>query len=168
MAYSSPATVSDGNVAPATWGNSVKAATDYLANPPAARVYKATTQSINSGAVTTLNFDTERFDTAALHDNVTNNNRLTLPATGLYIVGAFASWGADTDYSRQAVGLRLNGGTVIVQTDVPNPTGLAVACSALWKFTAADYVDAFGFQVNTSSGANTVAAELWAVWVGLG
>jgi hypothetical protein len=50
-----------------------------------ARVYHSTTQSVGA-AVTALNMDSEDFDTDTYHDNTTNNTRLTVPATGYYLV----------------------------------------------------------------------------------
>src|SRR5947207_13129449 len=53
---------------------------------PAALVHNSVAQNIASGATATINFDVEDFDTDGLHDNVTNNARLTAPAAGLYLL----------------------------------------------------------------------------------
>jgi hypothetical protein len=51
-------------------------------------VYASANQSINNTTFTTLNFDSEEFDTDAFHDNSTNNNRITIPSGkgGKYLV----------------------------------------------------------------------------------
>lgn len=46
------------------------------------QVRKAATQSIPNGTITALNFDTENWDDAAWHSNVTNNTRITVNYTG--------------------------------------------------------------------------------------
>lgn len=56
---------------------------------PRASVYKSANQALTSG-LDVLTFDTEKYDVGVMHDNVTNNSRLTVPANqgGLYhIVG---------------------------------------------------------------------------------
>jgi hypothetical protein len=53
---------------------------------PAALVHNSVAQSIASGATATINFDVEDFDVGGLHGNVTNNTRLTVSTTGLYLL----------------------------------------------------------------------------------
>jgi hypothetical protein len=52
---------------------------------PRASVYKSGTQAASPGA-NIVSFDSERFDVGSMHDNVTNNSRITIPAGqgGLY------------------------------------------------------------------------------------
>lgn len=178
MAYSTPATVSDGNVAPATWGNSVKAATDYLANPPACRVFHNAAQSIPSNANTVLSFNSERVDTATMHDPVTNNSRITMNDAGLYVVTASVSIAAAADYTALGLHFRVNGANFIAATflgTIADATyGYVVALSTIWKFAAADYVEAMLLQKNAAAAArNTIVAasyspEFAATWIGLG
>src|SRR5436190_18614672 len=53
---------------------------------PSALVHNAVPQTIALGATATINFDAADFDTDGLHDNATNNSRLTVPADGLYLL----------------------------------------------------------------------------------
>lgn len=46
------------------------------------KIYLLNPQSIASATPTVLNFDASSFDTVGLHDNVTNNSRITIPTTG--------------------------------------------------------------------------------------
>src|SRR5689334_6638767 len=60
---------------------------------PAVRVTHNTTQSITNNTATVLAFNTERFDqaggaSAAMHDTVTNNSRLTALYAGIYLINA--------------------------------------------------------------------------------
>lgn len=178
MAYSSPATVSDGNVAPASWGNSVKAATDYLANPPACRVYHNTTQSVSDSVVTPLVFNSERFDTDTMHDTVTNTGRITFKTAGLYIVTLTFAYANAADYLSASAKIRLNGATELVETFGGTQTDANdhyfVNVTTLYKFAVNDYVEALAWQNNTANTARNVVAagnkspEFAAVWVGLG
>jgi hypothetical protein len=65
-----------------------------------ARVTKSATQSVNNSSDTAVTFNTESYDTDGIHDNVTNNTRLTVPAGVSYVdIGynlAWASGAADT------------------------------------------------------------------------
>lgn len=51
-------------------------------NQPRCRLRKATTWAMTNGAYASVVFDTEDFDVGSLHDNVTNNTRVTIPALG--------------------------------------------------------------------------------------
>src|SRR5262245_40483526 len=62
---------------------------------PAARAYHSANQSINSGTNTTLNFDSERFDSDTIHDNVTNNSRLTCKTAGKYLICCNVRWASN-------------------------------------------------------------------------
>jgi hypothetical protein len=53
---------------------------------PATKVYKGSITALPNGVETTLTFDTERFDSANLHDNTTNPDRLTCQQAGLYLI----------------------------------------------------------------------------------
>jgi hypothetical protein len=61
-----------------------------------ALVYKTGNQSINSGTYTILSWDAEVYDTDGLHDNVTNNSRLTVPAGCTLARTSFGIVGSNT------------------------------------------------------------------------
>ena len=56
------------------------------------RVTHSQVVDIPISAATTLEFDTERYDTANMHSNSNNNSRLTAPRDGLYLASANVSW----------------------------------------------------------------------------
>lgn len=178
MAYSSPATVVTGTTITSTWGNSVKTATDYLANPPACRVFHSAAQSIASATNTALAFNSERYDTNTMHDTVTNNSRITMNTAGLYIVTANIQLASDTDYTTHDVWILLNGVTTIANINNVNPGTAALSriyqLVTTYKFAVTDYIQVMVRQVNTSAGANNVevaansSPEFAATWVGLG
>ena len=49
---------------------------------------KSVTQSIAQGGYASVTWDQEDVDTHAFHDNVINNNRITIPSDGKYILWA--------------------------------------------------------------------------------
>lgn len=67
---------------------------------PAARATTDLIQSIPSGSVTDVTLNTEAFDTANLHDNATNNERLTAPVAGVYQITGNVRWDANNTGSR--------------------------------------------------------------------
>jgi hypothetical protein len=73
---------------------------EFSSSIPAARATHSANQAIPSGLLIVLPFDSERYDTANLHDESTNNSRLTAPVTGIYAVTAQVEW------SQQNVGSR--------------------------------------------------------------
>lgn len=175
MPYTAPATVVTATTITTAWGNSVKAATDYLANPPACRVRHSANQSIATATDVILAFNTELFDTDVMHDTVTNNSRITLKTAGLYVVMASATFDVSA-VGHRTLTLQKNGATPIAETEVaPNPTaarGTGVVVSTIYKFAVNDYVEVRARQAS-GAGLNVLALGEYspifqAVWVGLG
>lgn len=69
-------------------------------------------QSIANGTVTVLNFDAENWDTDGMHDNSTNNSRITAKTAGKYAVMMNAVFAGNDTGGRQIL-LRLNGTTAL-------------------------------------------------------
>ena len=84
-----------------------------LGTAPAARVYRDSAQSIPYNTATALAFNQERFDTDTIHDNATNNSRLTCKTAGLYLITGHGEFESATGYQVQDAYVRLNGATVI-------------------------------------------------------
>lgn len=117
---------------------------------------RSTTQAISSStAWTTISFDTEVTDSGAFVDIAGNPTRITVPATGVYLVGfevAFAvAAGGLRDARIQATGT----GSGIVCRANDDPAGgsfeVALGQSTLWNLTAADYIE---LQVRQNSGGS--------------
>jgi len=153
--------------------------TPITGNPPACRIYRSTTLSVPHNAVTAIPFDVERFDNDLMHSTVSLTDRITFNTAGVYVIHAFIVFAASTAGQR-TLQIVLNGDNakVLVSTDQPpNPTvgnGTAIQVTTLWKFAAADFIQAVAYQ--TSGGAlnligstPTLAQTEFAVgWVGLG
>lgn len=115
---------------------------EKLAILPVARVHNAGAQSIPSATNTTLSFTSERFDTNAIHDNVTNPSRLTCNTNGYYHIVASVAFQANATGIRRA-SLLLNGVTEIAAHDSPT-IGVAydtvVNLSTIYQLTVGQYI----------------------------
>jgi hypothetical protein len=89
-----------------------------------------------------ISFNSEDFDTDGIHDNVTNNERLTCQTAGKYFIFAIISFSSNgTGYRRLA--LRMNaGGTYIAyqQNDAPAAYRHSLCVKAIKNLVATDYL----------------------------
>ncbi len=122
---------------------------------PAVRVYNSGNVSIPDSAETAVTWDSEDFDTDAMHSVASNTNRLTAPIAGKYIIMATIGWAANATGLRNVI-IKYNGTTHIADVD-DNPPG-AVAFRqfivAPYHLAAADYVECMAWQ--NSGGALNV------------
>lgn len=111
-----------------------------------ARAHHSAAVSVPNVTTTTQPLDSERYDEGGLHDNVTNNSRLTFPASGKVLIVGHLKFAADADGHRRAT-LRLNGTTEIARGEQASNTAGAVAgtdrasAAALHDVVAGDYVE---------------------------
>jgi N-acetylneuraminic acid mutarotase len=119
-------------------------------NKPAVRVYHNTTQSIPHNTNTTLAFNSERFDTDAMHDTATNNSRLTAKTAGVYIITGTVELDANATGVRTVV-ISHNGVTPIAIQTVPGigSNTAQISISAIYNFAVNDFVT---LQVYQTSG----------------
>lgn len=175
MAYSSPAApVTGTTISKTTFGDVVKADLDFLANPPACRVYHNAAQSIPNVTGTLLAFNSERYDTDTMHDTVTNNSRITIKTAGLYVVTLNFTWPTNGTGERRA-SIFLNGATQIAfsstsPAQITTDNGICLA--TIYKLAVNDYLTVQVYQssggaLNVNSGSN-YSPEFAATWVGLG
>lgn len=125
---------------------------------PAARAFHSASQSIAASNDTILAFNSERFDTAALHGTTTDNSRLTAPISGIYYITAHVAW-ASNDSGLREVSLKKNGATVIARSQVPAVTsaGTRQELSTLYRLLAGDFVEVEVYQ--ESGGALNVSSD---------
>lgn len=81
------------------------------------RLRKSANQTLNASTTTTITWDTEDQDDEAMHDNVTNNSRITFPRAGVYRVEAQLLTGVNVSFCD----IRLNGSQIV--TYRPNFSG---------------------------------------------
>lgn len=130
------------------------------------RVKQSTTQSVWTTLVA-IAFDAETFDTDTMHDNVTNNTRITFTTAWYYqISGVFNS---DANVVSRA-GLRLNWTTYIYEASVGN-AGASLAngdtIASIYQFSAADYIELmwyFSSTQNTKTGENGTHLSVARLW----
>ena len=75
---------------------------------PRCRVYLTANQSIPNDSFTNLNFGAETYDNDTMHDNSTNNSRITVKTAGVYILTAQINT-ANNSTGRREFGLSKNG-----------------------------------------------------------
>ena len=124
---------------------------------PCCRVYHNTTQAVANATITTIVFNSERFDTDSIHDPVTNNSRLTCRTAGIYQITAEIAFPSNPGANVQLY-LILNGAITIA-----NPVYVGsgqdmrgIQVTTLWQLVANDYVEVKVYQ---SGGAMTFAAS---------
>lgn len=119
-------------------------------NQPRARIYNSSTQSISTATLTTLTFNSERYDTGAMHSTSTNTSRLTVPKPGVYLVGGHVEFAANATGQR-GLYLYLNGATYLAYDihDASAANETAVTVSTVDQFVVGDYVE---LRVYQSSG----------------
>jgi hypothetical protein len=140
---------------------------------PACRVYNSGNIDPTTSTWEPLTFDSERFDTDAMHSTSSNTGRITIPTggDGLYLIGVNATLDlASLGDPRCTPGLRLllNGATVIAQTRFVTHADIDadLSLSTLYSLSAGDYVVA---QIYTDEDVDVVAngnysPEFWAIW----
>ena len=71
-----------------------------VTHPPTCQAFHNVDQNANNGAWTTLSMNSESWDTDAMHDNVTNNSRITIVTPGVYLLVANFEFAGNVTGSR--------------------------------------------------------------------
>lgn len=104
------------------------------------RVYQNAGTSISSGGSAIIAFQAEDFDSDTMHDNATNNTRITFKTAGYYLVVAtFYTTGTSSSAAMGGL-LRLNGSTVIAGGGGSIQTA-GVTVSTIRHFAVNDYIE---------------------------
>ncbi len=136
------------------------------------RAYLSSNQSLTSGTTTTIGFAAETEDLLGLHDNSTNNGRITITAAnaGVWWFAAAVQFASNATGIR-TVTLRKNGSTDMATASVAPLTGVPTAVRVEDRITlaATDYVEVratqnSGGNLNAESGTTLTYVE--ATWVG--
>lgn len=134
-----------------------------------AHATKSAIQSIPNNTNTIVTFNTEIFDTDGLHDNVTNNSRLTIPSGmgGLWLAGYSVEYYQQA--GRRLAEIRKNGGGFYARMDITATLNqdLTFGHSIAFYLNAGDYLE---LNVLQASGVSIDllqnATGLWAVYLG--
>jgi hypothetical protein len=119
--------------------------------------------SVPNAAWTAMALTSELWDTDSMHDNITNNTRITAPNTGLYVAGYTHIMASGAGTSR-GVRLTMNGaGSIFGQSLIGNTSGIEMSLNvlALLQLTTGDYVEGYAYQ--NSGGA--LASTYYNVWI---
>lgn len=130
-----------------------------------ARVVSTGNIPVANNAQTTVGFGAEEFDTDGLHDNVTNNSRLTAAVTGKYQINANVIWNANSSGVRQLSLTRNTSNVAIVQTPASAVGTQGQGVSDLFEISANGFVEIAVFQTSGSTGSLS-GASLSMVYVG--
>lgn len=158
--------------------NGIKAfgidSTQFIDSPTQPRVHATTvgTQSLVNVTITTLAFDAEVFDVGGLHDPVTLNSRITVPAgaDGTYLVSVQVSFAPNATGER-IVYLLKNGAILAQAVAAPSSGGAGsnttIPLVTLVVLAAADYLELQAYQSSggalTTSSATAYAANRFSV-----
>jgi hypothetical protein len=131
-----------------------------IENAPQARVYHNAAQSVANATLAALAFNSERFDTDTIHDNATNNSRLTCKTAGLYLITGSLAFNTAATGNVRAAQIRINGATDIAAQYIPPIGGGALATiisvATLYVMAVNDYAQLMVYQ--DSGGALNVNA----------
>ncbi|HEX8647244.1 MAG TPA: glycosyl hydrolase family 28-related protein [Thermoleophilaceae bacterium] len=136
---------------------------------PQARVFNSTNISIPNNTITSLYFDSERYDLGTQDEqHVSGGNQLICKVPGLYRIGGSIRFDGTAGTMRE-LRIRLNGGAQIASTLVAPAPVTRLTVNTEYRLAAGDAVDltAFhdaGFALSTIAEARA-HPEFWFSWV---
>ena len=112
-----------------------------------ARVYKTVGQNTSNDTVTTVTWNAESYDTDNIHDNSTNNERLTCRTAGKYMVFARVVFAADAVGGR-GIRLKINNANQFDFIQGPGSAHLSsgIHYSEIRELSVNDYLEIQCFQ----------------------
>jgi hypothetical protein len=132
--------VKAGSIGPAELSSSI----------PAAHVTRTLAQTIPESVDTAIQSTAERYDTAGLHENATDNTRLTAPVTGIYNVTAQVEWQAGASPSEHELSLKRNDTTTLAITSAVINGGQQTVTTQV-RLQAGDFVEAIVYHETVPS-----------------
>jgi hypothetical protein len=164
--YTAPTTVSAGDAITASLYNTyVGTNVANLIVPPACMATATASQNVSTGTWTAMTFNTESYDTDSMHDNVTNNSRITINTTGIYLCTAYNNFAGSIAGSIRNMALRANGSTYIAVSQI-GLSDSAQTISIAYPFTAGDYIEFAVYQSSGVTMTNDAARFGNVTWIG--
>lgn len=167
-------------------GNSIRADSNISSGEgalsgPSVRAYATAITAVGSASWTLINLQAELHDTNDMHDNSTNNTRLTITVPGVYVVSAQLPYthngnAGSTAGTRRLTEIRVNGSangdattTIAREETAPSPN-LTHSLTGVRFFNAGDYIELAVYQDSgtTMNVGMAPPAFLAATWVGNG
>ncbi|MEU5596701.1 hypothetical protein [Streptomyces sp. NPDC020298] len=180
MARTVPAIASEspGNfLTGALWNANIKAMGDWLLGSasngvPRFRGYQGTTQSLADNTWTSLNLDTEVFDSDNGHSTSSNTSRYVVQVAGTYAITGAAAFAANATGNR-AARITVNGASIAgsfvkgLAATASHSSGIATSAQAVCA--VGDYIEVMGLQTSgaalNTSAASDVACSLGVWWI---
>jgi len=166
--YNTIGTFTAGQVLTAAEMNELGENSNNFRVPPMCRVKQTSGASIGDASGTILSFDAEDFDTDGMHDNATNNSRITINTAGVYLVIASVRYTAGVSDDTR-ISIFKNGGSVGIDERGPNNTRSGQQVMGYYDLAVADYLEAQVYQNNSANTARTIDTPytfLSAAWIG--
>jgi len=128
--------------------------------PPECQIFNSAAISIPTGAgYTTLTFDSEVFDTGAMHSTSSNTDQITMPEAGIYLLQAKVRWAANATAYREFVFVRNETDALGAKTVWPGlATAWPMTVACLQEFAVNDYVECW-VRIGAAGAATNVEAE---------
>lgn len=127
-----------------------------------ASVYRSSTMTANSGVASEIFWNAETVDAPGWHDNVTANGRITVNATGYYLVSVFLQYstsGGSGNYI-DTLALRLNGSEIMYDRRLQEVSAVAKLFAVTFPIYAASATNYFQIYLTQESGQTaTIAAN---------
>ena len=169
MPYVDPQTIDNpttGQPIPAAWGDAVRDALEFFAEPPQCSVSGSAVSS-TSGNETILTAGSEAYDTDTMHSTASNTSRITCNTAGKFLFWRSVSFAANgTGYRR--INYKLNGGSAVTILTVDAVATAGVPNTVL-SFTFSvplavnDYVEISAHQLSGGP-LDITLREFGAVW----
>ena len=119
---------------------------DLARSIPAVRVTRTSDQTIPNGPLTPLVWNSERYDTARMHSNTTNNSRVKAPVTGIYNITLEVAWSPFDSDGFRYIDLERNGNTEIAISEVDPPPAGDQSVTTQARLRRGDFIVAFAQQ----------------------
>ncbi|MEK9738106.1 MAG: hypothetical protein VW438_00075 [Euryarchaeota archaeon] len=135
--------------------------------PPSVKLERTTGQVVYDASGATMVWDSEAWDTDAMHDNATNQDRITINTPGIYLViGAVRYTVGISDDS--SLTINLNGSLVVRDEGGPANTAGGRTASVMLNVNANDYLTMQVYQNNSANTSRTTTSGTFfsAAWIG--
>lgn len=165
MTYTQPPTKAAGeNLTAADWNTYVGANGSALYSPPACRVLN-TAGTAPTASEVTIPFASEDFDTHSMHDNTTNNSRITITSgwSGVYLLSATIT--TSTAAGAQLWGIYEGGTALVAGGHFTGNSPLPMSVSAPYRATVGQYFEIRYNLFGSAPNASFTSAQFSAVWL---
>lgn len=133
----------------------------FPVNMPGCQLTASAALTIPNTGPTPVQFNTEEFDPQGMHDNSTNNSRITIAEPGTYLLTGTVNWDINATGGR-VLAIMKNGTNILVdnQTAAVATYRTTQAVTTLAQLTAGDYVELTALQ-DTAGNLNIVVDSLY-------